>query len=789
MVTKVLIFFIFLMNFAYAECNLKQKNLKLINIDLKNSQSFFKKASRFFISVNSNQNSSRFKKYPQYKKAYQKKTEAIVTFETKDNLKCSFKARLRGHGDGGDHLELVNGVVLSSYRVRLNEGNLNNITRFILFRPTSRNFENEIFISTLMRELGFLSPRTFKVKVKVNNVVSEYIFQENLKKEFLEYNNRVEGPLLEAKEDFYNFNKLSFSRISNVEWIKNIGDNYIISMNALKNFNTHRLYGYNLRMKSIKYLENIGRKIEKNYKGLAIDEVVRFKKDNLEISEFRNIGTFQSFMFALDASHALSYDDARFYYDPIYNRLEPIYYDGNSNILSKINYDAYTGNYKNELPNWKKVKKNTLDFEEYLQNSSRHNLFHQVVTELARDNAPNAILKLEKINHQNLLIELRNNGMKDLSKKQLLTLIEFIKLRLTKISESKVKENLVLKGNQFQNFEKEMGLKNRFKINFLKEYYEINEKLNLITDECDYDLKNCSDRIIKNSQINNFMEQKKMFLARSKQQYKNGTLKKFLIEFEKEFKTEKYLDQFNIIRNEGTSIIFDEKQKEILINFTSEDGRIVISNSKIDNWKINMNNNIKENNLTNTKLTLRSKKLTGCLTIIDSIVENIEINASNFFCEDTVNFIRTKGTIDKIKINKSLSDGLDIDFSDISIFKLDISNSGNDCVDFSFGNYKIDKMEVSFCGDKALSVGEKSKVVIDKFNAERSVVGIASKDSSETKINEVTLANLDICLTAYNKKQEFNGGLINVNKFLCENFNHKTQIDEQSTIIINGSKL
>ena len=54
------------------------------------------------------------------------------------------------------------------------------ITRFILFRPKARNYDNEIFAATLFKELGFLSPKTFKVKVEINNVSSDYIFQENL---------------------------------------------------------------------------------------------------------------------------------------------------------------------------------------------------------------------------------------------------------------------------------------------------------------------------------------------------------------------------------------------------------------------------------------------------------------------------------------------------------------------------------------------------------------------------------------------------------------------------------
>ena len=39
-------------------------------------------------------------------------------------------------------------------------------------------------------------------------------------------------------------------------------------------------------------------------------------------------------MYALDAYHGLSFDDRRFYYDPINEYFLPIYYDGKSKILN-----------------------------------------------------------------------------------------------------------------------------------------------------------------------------------------------------------------------------------------------------------------------------------------------------------------------------------------------------------------------------------------------------------------------------------------------------------------------
>jgi len=783
-----------MINFAYSECNdlinrIDKSNIKIIKIDINKSQSHFKKAARFYLSVNSDPNSQKYKNNSKYKKKYQKKRNAKISFETKNGINCTYKAKIRGHGDGRDHFDLINGIVLSSYRVKLDEGNISNITRFILFRPGSRNFENEIFISTLMRELGFLSPRTFKVKVEINNVVTDYIFQENLKKEFLEYNNKLEGPLLEAKEDFYNFNKFSLARVSNVEWIKGISQNYIISLNALKNFNFHRSYGYSFRIKSINYLKDIGKIVDPNYDGLAIDEIIRFKDKNLNSYEYKKIGTYQALMYALDASHGLSYDDARFYYDPIYNIIEPVYYDGNSNILSIINFDRYTGEYKNEIENWKKVKNNILDFDEYLNYSSRHNLLHQVVTGLAKNNAKNSIKMIDNLDLPKFHLELKNNGMNELSLNQLKTVIEFIKKRLVRISTSKVKENLASEEKLFEKYSKEMLIDNNLELNFYDNLYEKDNKIYLSLEKCDLKISSCKPLMVEDNKINELIEQKNIFFATSKNEYKTGLANKTIDSYGNEYKSKQYLSKISVTKNNSVSINFNKTEKKIYINFLKKDGRIYISNSNLDSWKIYMSNDTKNNNSINYKTTLESKKLTGCLTIIDSIVNDIEIYADNFFCEDTVNFIRTTGTINNIEINNSFSDGLDIDFSNISISKLKISNAGNDCADFSFGNYSINETNLFNCSDKALSVGEKSLMKVNNINVSNALTGVASKDGSNTEIQNAYFNNTKTCLAAYKKKQEFNGGTINIKNFSCDNFSSKSSLDELSNIKVNGKNL
>ena len=165
-------------------------------------------------------------------------------------------------------------------------------------------------------------------------------------------------------------------------------------------------------------------------------------------------------------------------------------------------------------------------------------------------------------------------------------------------------------------------------------------------------------------------------------------------------------------------------------------------------------------------------------------VKNISIEADGSSCEDAVNFINVKGSVNEINIKNSFSDGLDVDYSELEIKSIKIQKSQNDCVDFSSGKYKLNNLNLENCGDKALSVGEKSVLNLNDIIAKNANIGIASKDSSIVNVNNIIFKNLKTCIAAYNKKQEFNGGFIQINKSMdCTNYNEEADIDVRSKMV------
>jgi hypothetical protein len=238
--------------------------------------------------------------------------------------------------------------------------------------------------------------------------------------------------------------------------------------------------------------------------------------------------------------------------------------------------------------------------------------------------------------------------------------------------------------------------------------------------------------------------------------------------------------------NEGIKYSYDKEKKEFNIFQSKPGARAFFYKGTLEDIKINFNGYSEqlESELPNYPIDQRG--LTGCLSLVHLIVKNITIKSNKSSCEDTVNLINVEGSLNEINIVDSFGDGLDIDSSKVEIDYINIFSSKNDCVDLSAGSYKLNKLNLVNCGDKGLSVGEKSFLQLNGIFVENSNIGIASKDSSITNINNAYLKNLKTCVSAYNKKQEFFGGFLKIKNIECKNYVHKAEVDIKSKIIIEN---
>jgi hypothetical protein len=124
----------------------------------------------------------------------------------------------------------------------------------------------------------------------------------------------------------------------------------------------------------------------------------------------------------------------------------------------------------------------------------------------------------------------------------------------------------------------------------------------------------------------------------------------------------------------------------------------------------------------------------GMLSIHNSsqvLLENVELS-SNKKGDDALHLVYVRDSIFRdITVKNALSDAIDIDIAtDITFDSLSILKAGNDCLDFMTSSVSIVRASLSDCGDKAVSAGERSMIMINGAEISRSVNGVVAKDES-----------------------------------------------------------
>ena len=680
------------------------------------------------------------------------RSSANINFSLPGDFNCTLKAEIRPHGKLSDHRD---GSGLPSLNVNLKEGHIFGITKFILFRPHTRGYDNEIIVTNILKELDFLAPRTSSVKVTYNNEKSKFIFQERFVKELLEHNSIKEGPMYEGDGRFFYFlpeEKYNFikHKVSNDKLIKK-SDNHLA-----------------IAQKGISILNKVNQSNVKNliqYPNSTADYYTLGEKV-LDKNYFDRLLVFDSLNYAMDASHGLSSNDRVLYFDTVYDKFQPIYYDGTPGLLDKDN---------------KIINKKSIGLEK-LTNTDKSSQYGGRVVPSAVNGAKKALDLINKIDLNRLNKKLNRNGVNTNSK----TTKEIVDQIITNL---KSLEKL----NKKRIFPIQASLNASSKIDSLSKISSTNKRLvynihgskNYLV--CDFSLRNCQNSKFKkdsvakliNQSLSDEDENHLIYLGREFKDNKEG---KWIHEDEDIKKVLKF-ENFNVLINGDITFKVDDENKKITIIKQNNYGNIVFYKGSLEDWKINF---ISTSQLKTPYPGIDSNNLTGCLNFYDIEIKNISLNISNTNCEDAVNFVRSNGEIKTVTVENSAFDSIDADFSNLFFQNININKSLNDCIDFSFGNYEVKNSNLNHCGDKAVSVGEKSKLKIMDLKVTHSKSGVVSKDYSETNINNSLISNIEYCYQAYNKKNEFSGGYLKIKNSSCKNSQNKFFIDKMSLINIEN---
>ena len=212
--------------------------------------------------------------------------------------------------------------------------------------------------------------------------------------------------------------------------------------------------------------------------------------------------------------------------------------------------------------------------------------------------------------------------------------------------------------------------------------------------------------------------------------------------------TEIFLEKdVNLIFNDGlTANGISEKKIKF---FGNNSGGIFILNKSIEKKSKIYNTTIQGLSSSNSQL----HRYTGAVNGYggEFIIKNLELK--NNFAEDQLNLVHSKLNINNLTIRNSKSDAFDCDFCYGEINELTIIDAKGDGLDVSGSHLDIGKINIQNIGDKALSVGENSHSNLDYGILSNVATGVAVKDGSNLKINNLVLRNIKFDgLMTYTKK-------------------------------------
>ena len=659
---------------------------------------------------------------------YKKKFKGFVLFDNKKEI-CKLKATIRISGDFKDHIKYMGDDILSSLDIKLDEGNINGIIRFKLFLPHTRNESSEVITSLLFKKMGYLAPRTRFILADVNNTKHQMIMQEKVSKEMIENNNFRESAIFASDESLMwklrlkkdlGFNNYIFPKVVNKSWLKKGDVHRNIALKGFDIFSRAILESWNLS----------NGHDEVSYNDLILS--------NGDLNSKSLLSRYRAHLIAMKAFHGLINHNRKFFYKTLSNSLVPVYYDGDSNIRS------FTDLNQAEI----KYLKKTSSFQD-----------------ISLDDIQKAIKEIDLINSSKFANTLNILGVKssELEIKKIKSLLKRNLTILEEINTNRHKKKTFLLNKdpliRDQIYEKKYGI-----------VFRTNDSDFAI---CTINNSECQKKILKENELigllsGNYSDKDLhyYYLGSSFNPFQNKYIDKNSSNTRLPILISKDGNNINIIKKGNPTIDINYEKKLIYIYLNEANDKVMILESYIKDWQINM---ISKKSLSKkvNKNRFDTNLLTGSFTILDSKLDNIKISINGGYLEDSLNIINSTGFIKSIKIENSFQDAIDLDFSDLKIDQVIVKNSGNDCLDVSSGKYYIQDLYAKNCFDKGVSVGEKSFMNIDNVDINSAKISLVSKDSSKLKINTGEIKNYAHCAAVYVKKQEFGPSEITFENNIC----------------------
>ncbi len=248
-------------------------------------------------------------------------------------------------------------------------------------------------------------------------------------------------------------------------------------------------------------------------------------------------------------------------------------------------------------------------------------------------------------------------------------------------------------------------------------------------------------------------------------------------------------------KNLGGGILIKNTPKKSILNYVEISYLTGWKNDYQDKYNKNIYKSIssyKNLDKTTEKIYIKQNKtpeetfvLYGSLNFYNTKVELKNLKVEKLFSEDGLNLINSNFSIDNIFFTEIASDAIDFDFSSGNIINSKFSKIGNDGLDFSGSDVYVENAFFDNVNDKQISIGENSKIKLNNITGINSYIGIASKDGSVAKGNNISFKNVKLPFLSYIKKKEYKESIIYLKNIESFDYIKNYLNDKMSKIYLN----
>ena len=739
-----------------------------------------------------------------------KRTEAInqgVLFSSRADLVPAdiryqaevIPVKIRLKGDWLDHLQTNKW----SLRVETDEDKpFRGMRRFSLQVPESRNFISEWLFLKILKEEGLISLNYDFLKVDINGESQGiYALEEHISKELIERNQRREGPVLKFNADRFWQTVSQFggkSRFSSRESL--VDDYYFKSM--VEVFQQTKLEQDPVLAELLK---------------VAVNKLQGYREGWLSPSQVFDYEAWSKYLVLADlfgADHGFFWENYRFYYNPVTGLFEPIPFDNEpGKIIENLAIHAFDPDMLTKLledeifvKEYIKQMKIYADQNYIGTKISQYGEEIDYYTKLLRQDYPNytfdpmSFYENADYMRQGMLTDqgLRVTVAQGQDKTSRLDVENLLQLPVEVLT---VEDK---DGNSYLSQVQVLAATKKYQ---LPKITRINLNQVIATDEISLSQLMVKFRLLG---LDEGTAIKTVGISLSNitdLSYISGLLPNEISFIQYDYKTNSYvIPQGNYTLNKLVVIPTGSQlyvAPGVKIDIQSGGGIVSYSPVIFDGNELNpvmINGNdqgqgllvikAKEKSVINqTKfiglkpITTYSYQTLGAVNFYESEVNLDGVEFIENQAEDQLNIIRSKFLIKNSSFIGALSDGVDFDFSKGKVIDCRLVEMTNDGVDFSGTQAEIEGLLVDGAGDKGISVGERSQVLLNKVTIKNTKLGVASKDLSEVTLGkEIIFENLEVGLAAYQKKPEYGPAIINQDLIQAINVKTGFMIEEGSVL-------